>query len=88
MLQNQNHQNIQTPDTALASWIIISGIDKLRTDKSQNPAVFIFPPDTDGTIASLSQKYERGIAVGNIRAFFKTYKSLLKELKDEGNGNR
>ena len=88
MLHDQNQSNtFSTPDTALASWLIISGIDNYKTDKSQNPIVFIFP-DSDGTITNLMQKYERGIAVGNIRAFFKTYKSLLKELKGDGNGNR
>jgi hypothetical protein len=88
MLQNQNEQHVYiTPDTALASYLIISDIKKLRTDRSQNPTVFIFE-DYNGNVAELVQKWERGIASGNVKAFFKTYKSLLKELKDDGNGNR
>ena len=90
MISSDTNINIyETPNTALASYLYISGIKKIKCDKSQHPAVFVFVQDN--AISELKQKWENGIAVGNCEAFYRTYKSFLKELKngdDEDRGNR
>jgi hypothetical protein len=73
----------KTSLTPLAVWLYISGIKKPICNKSQKPYLWIFDQPKDSTISNLISQWENGIAVGNVSAFFKTYKSFLKEMKDE-----
>jgi hypothetical protein len=83
---NSKQKQFETSITPLAAYLYISGIEKLGIDTSKQPAIFIFKHSKDGHIDKLIAEWENGIAVGNVKAFYKTYKSFLKEIKDGGNG--
>jgi hypothetical protein len=82
----QKHRQFETTITPLAAYLYISGVEKIGTDTSKHPITFIFKHPNNTNIDKLIAEWENGIAVGNVKAFYKTYKSFLKEIKDGGNG--
>ena len=81
---NKNHENkYQTSDTALAAYLISQGYEYLELDVS-NPrsAVFFFENNSSAFQESLKQ-FQLGEASGNILAFFRAYKKLLFQIKEQ-----
>lgn len=69
-----------TEDIALASWLHSNGIKLLSTDNSCFPTKFIFENHTN-QIDPLISVFQTGKATGNICAFYRSYKILLKQVK-------
>ena len=77
----------QTSDTPLAVYLAIHGIRLLNLDTSDNPSVFTFLPDKDGNMNDLIAKWDAAFqgkdeATGDCVAFFRTYRSFIRKIKD------
>ena len=80
-MQNLDEDIFQIPDTAIAAWLKISGIVHLDTDTSEFPANFNFANPKDGSIGNLLAAWEENRPIGNVKSFYKTYRSLVREAK-------
>lgn len=78
---NENENIFKTSDTPIAAYLVISGAEHLNTDISEFPAIFNFRNPKDGSIEKLLANWEDGRTQGDIKAFFKTYRRLVKEAK-------
>ena len=68
-----NHLFI-TQDTELAAWLCSQGVSLIRTEREGKQSSFIFnQPDEQLLI-----EFRMGTATGNIHAFFRAYKAMLK----------
>ena len=73
--------SFKTSDSALAAYLIVSGIVLEQIEKSEFPVVFNFKNPKDGTISKLMDDWEDNRAQGNIKAYYKTYRRLIREAK-------
>ena len=80
-MNNHNHsEKLFTSDTALAAYLIYLGFSADIRD-SDFPASFRFAhsPDLDKAVAD----WETGMATGNVRLFYNSYRMLLKRIKGD-----
>lgn len=68
-----------THDTALVAWLYINGYEP-SIDNSQFPTLFSFP-DSNPELSRLIQSYNSAEATGNIVAFFRAYKQMIRRTK-------
>ena len=76
-----SNKPFHTSDTPLAAYLYISGVTLSNIDNSQNPAVFVFQENGDAVIGELILKWENGVAEGNVKSFYRTYRNFLKKIK-------
>ena len=69
----------KTTDTALAAYLRVEGIKLLGVDTETYPAVFIF--ESAPQIAEYKRQWECGVAEGNLKGFFISYRQCLKMVK-------
>lgn len=70
----------KTSDTAIAAYLISSGFLAYEIDRSDTKAVFIFS-NSNKELETKVLAYSSGVAIGNIPAFFRTYRFLLTKIK-------
>jgi hypothetical protein len=78
---NSDRKLFHTPDTPLAAYLYICGVSLINVDNTQHPSVFVFEENGNITIGELIMKWENGVAEGNVKSFYKTYKNFLKKIK-------
>ena len=86
-MNNLKNKPFHTSDTPLAVYLVINGIQLNKIDTSLFPVVFRFTPDSDGKINDLISKWDaafqgKGEATGDCVAFFRTYRSFIRKIKD------
>lgn len=70
-----------THDTALAAYLISQGFELLDTDFSNpNSVVFCFEKDSKA-LEEAVKSYQVGTAEGNISAFHRAYRKLIKRVR-------
>jgi hypothetical protein len=69
------------PNTAIATWLRMSGVEYIDTDISEFPAIHLFKNPKDGTIGRLLGDWEAGRANGNCKTYYKTYRELVTKAK-------
>ncbi len=80
-----NNDFYTTSDTPLAAWLLINGIKRVSTDFKANPVVFVFDSrgqDAYNKVNDLIFQWDSGIAVGNCNSFYKSYRTLIHEMKE------
>ena len=75
-----------TKDTALAAFLHSKGFEFIRADSTRFPTI-LWLRDDDSRIQKFVKSYTTGRAVGNIPAFYRSYKRMLNEIK-LSKGNR
>lgn len=75
-------ETFQTSDTPLAAYLYTSGKKLLKADTSKFPTLFTFDKNSDNTFDDLVSLWESGLAIGNVRTFYLTYKNFVKKIKD------
>lgn len=78
MLQNQS---FETTDSALAAYLISEGFTKPGIKLDNNRCVFCFI-DNNNSISAFVTNYQSGKAIGNIPAFYHSYKHVLRRVHD------
>lgn len=73
----------KTSDSALAAYLIVCGVELEETEKGEFPVVFRFKNKKDGAIGKLIDDWEDNRAQGNIKAYYKTYRRLVREAKNK-----
>lgn len=86
-MSNLENKPFHTSDTPLAVYLIIGGIELTELNTSTFPAIFRFTPDSNGKINDLIAKWGaafqgKGEATGDCVAFFRTYRSFIRKIKD------
>jgi len=76
--------NFETSDTPLAVWLIINGIKRLSTNHKISPVTFAFDSSAQEKLNDLIFQWDSSLAVGNCNSFYKTYRTLIHEIKEAG----
>lgn len=76
----------ETSDTALAAWLISNQIKLSSIDKLSNPVIFKFDAIKNAELNDLIFAWNSTIAEGNCYQFYKTYRSLIHNIKGDGSG--
>lgn len=72
----------QTPDTAIAAYLCCCNFRLIRMDiDPNNRTIFIFE-NSSSELEQSVHSFEIGTAVGNITAFFRQYRRLLREVRE------
>lgn len=71
-----------TQDTTLAAYLYSRGANLLGVDKTDYPYTFKFEDSPE--IRLIITRYQQGEAPGNIIAYHRAYKTLLRQIKGEG----
>ena len=86
MAINSKQETFQTSDTPLAAYLYVSGKKLIKADTSKFPALFTFDKNSDDSFDELVSLWESGLAIGNVRTFYLTYKNFVKKIKDNSDG--
>lgn len=78
-------QDFHTTDTALASFLVISGIPLVDLDISEHPARFVFD-GPNGKLSSLINEWESGDTI--CVAFYRQYRKFVDSIKRNESGRR
>lgn len=78
----------RTSDTSLAAWLVVSNVRLVKTDNEIYPTIFYFEEPVNGNLEDIKLQWESGVAFGNCSAFYKTYRYLVRQVKEHENGQR
>ena len=81
-MNNNRNGYFHTSDTALAAWLSTSGVKLIKVNSTITPAEFTLQEETKGQVGELTFAWESGTATGNVVQFYKTYRYLLRKIRD------
>ena len=85
-MATQSSSYFRTTHTALAAWLESLGFDYIFIElDSHGRAVFVFSND-DENLSKATKNFELGVAIGNVRTFYNSYRRLIKLVRNL-NGN-
>lgn len=68
-----------TSDTATAAYLCVSNFQLIRIDNNSERARFVF--EDSEALHNAATAFDMGTAIGNVSAFFRQYRKLLREIK-------
>ncbi len=81
------HSECSTTDIALAAYLHSEGFELITVDESKFPAKFFFRNDSP-KLANCIALWERAKAEGNLFQFYRSYKTMIARIKDNGSSRR
>jgi len=81
MTKIPSNNHFDTSDTAQAAYLFSLGYELVKINNSQFPSIFIF--NQGEGLEDAARAFQSGTAEGNIFLFFRAYKRLLGQVKNQ-----
>ena len=80
MYINEKNHTFTTPDTSIAAYLHVVGIELLSIQQRNGQGVFIFKGNNN--IESLVEDFQQGRATVVARFYYKSYRTMLSMVKE------
>ena len=86
MYINKENNTFTTPDTSIAAYLHLVGVELLSVQKRNGQGVFIFKGNDN--IESLVEGFQQGRATVVARFYYKSYRAMLSMVKEAMNESK